>query len=81
MGMSFMKSAIDAAPSAMRPRTTPYSTQGRLHAVVVPIVPLISGQVEKVMVTNNQRVATGDVLFTINTDNYQLQLEAADADR
>ncbi len=61
-------------------RWTPYSTQARLHALVVPIVPQISGQVEEVMVTNNQTVAEGDVLFTINIDTYKLQLEAAEAD-
>ena len=62
-------------------RLTPYSTQGRLHALVVPIAPQISGQVEEVLVTNNQAVAAGDVLFTINIDTYKLQLEAAEADR
>jgi len=61
-------------------RLTPYSTQARLHALVVPIAPLISGQVEEVMVTNNQAVAQGDVLFTINLDTYELQLQAAEAD-
>jgi len=61
-------------------RVTPYSTQARLHALVVPITPLISGLVEKVMVTNNQSVAEGDELFTINTDDYRFQLEAAEAD-
>jgi multidrug resistance efflux pump len=61
-------------------RFTPYTTQARLHALVVPVTPLISGQVEDVHVTNNQRVAAGDVLFTINTDTYQLALAAAEAD-
>ena len=61
-------------------RFTPYSSQARLHALVVPIAPLISGQVDDVYVTNNQRVAAGDVLFRINTDTYVLVLEAAEAD-
>ena len=61
-------------------RQTPYTTQARLNALVVPIAPLISGQVEDVMVTNNQQVATGDVLFTINIDTYELELRAAEAD-
>ncbi len=61
-------------------RLTPYSTQARLHAQVVPIVPQISGLVEEVLVGNNQAVARDDVLFTINTDNYVLQLQAAEAD-
>jgi multidrug resistance efflux pump len=61
-------------------RFTPYTTQARLHALVVPIAPLISGQVEEVHVSNNQRVAAGDVLFTINTDTYRLALAAAETD-
>jgi multidrug resistance efflux pump len=61
-------------------RQTPLTTQARLTALVVPIAPLISGQVEEVMVTNNQQVATGDVLFTINIDTYELELRAAEAD-
>jgi multidrug resistance efflux pump len=61
-------------------RFTPYTTQARLHALVVPMAPLISGQVEDVYVTNNQRVAAGDLLFRLNTDTYELSLEAAEAD-
>jgi len=61
-------------------RFTPYTSQARLHALVVPIAPLISGQVDDVYVTNNQRVAAGDLLFRINTDTYVLVLEAAEAD-
>ena len=61
-------------------RFTPYATQARLHALVVPIAPLISGLVEDVHVTNNQRVTGGDMLFTINTDTYELALAAAEAD-
>ncbi len=61
-------------------RLTPYTTQARLHALVVPVAPQISGLVEQVLVTNNQRVAEGDLLFTINTDNFVLQMAAAQAD-
>lgn len=61
-------------------RLTPYTTQARLHALVVPVAPWISGQVEQVLVTNNQLVAEGDVLFTINTDDFVIQMRAAEAD-
>jgi len=61
-------------------RFTPYTTQARLHALVVPISPLISGLVEEVYVANNQRVAAGDLLFRLNTDTYELILAAAEAD-
>ena len=61
-------------------RLTPYTTQARLHALVVPVAPLISGLVEEVFVTNNQRVAANDPLFRLNTDTYELILAAAEAD-
>jgi len=61
-------------------RFTPYTAQARLHALVVPIAPRISGQVDDVHVSNNQRVAAGDSLFRLNTDIYELSLEAAQAD-
>jgi multidrug resistance efflux pump len=61
-------------------RFTPHTTQARLHALVVPIAPLISGLIEEVYVTNNQRVAEGDPLFRLNTDDYKLILAAAEAD-
>ena len=61
-------------------RFTPYTTQARLHALVVPISPLISALVEEVHVTNNQRVAAGDPLFRLNTDDFELVLAAAEAD-
>ena len=61
-------------------RFTPYTTQARLHARVVPIAPLISGLIEEVHVTNNQRVAAGDPLFRLNTDDYDLILATAEAD-
>ena len=64
----------------MADRFTPYTTQARLHALVVPISPLISALVEEVYVTNNQRVAAGDLLFRLNTDDYELALAAAEAD-
>ena len=61
-------------------RFTPYTTQARLHALVVPISPLVSGLVEEVYVTNNQRVAANVPLFRLNTDDYELILAAAEAD-
>ena len=61
-------------------RFTPYTTQARLRARVVPVAPLISGLVEEVYVTNNQKVAAGDPLFRLNTDTYELILAAAEAD-
>jgi multidrug resistance efflux pump len=64
----------------MADRLTPHTSQARVRAQVVPIAPLISGLVEEVYVTNNQRVAAGDPLFRLNTDDYDLILAAAEAD-
>lgn len=53
-------------------RITPYTTQARVHAVVVPIAPEVSGTVTDVAVTSNQSVAAGDLLFQIDRAKYEL---------
>lgn len=58
-------------------RITPYTSQARLHAGVVPISAEVSGPVVEVAVSNNQLVAAGDTLFTVDPGNYELALENA----
>ena len=58
-------------------RVTPYSSQARVHAVVVPIAPEISGTVESVSVGNSQSVMAGELLFQIEKDRYELAVETA----
>lgn len=58
-------------------RVTPYTTQARLHALVVPIAAEVSGSVTEVLVGNNQLVSAGDVLFKIDRGNYEIALENA----
>jgi multidrug resistance efflux pump len=60
-------------------RITPHTSQARVHALVVPIAPEVSGTISSVSVTNNQPVKAGQELFQIETDRYQLALEAANA--
>lgn len=60
-------------------RVTPYTSQARVHALIVPIAAEISGIVTSVSVSNNQQVMAGQVLFQIETDNYQLAVETAEA--
>jgi multidrug resistance efflux pump len=60
-------------------RITPYTTQARVHAVVVPIAPEVSGTVMDVAVTSNQAVAAGDLLFKIDRAKYALAVETAEA--
>src|SRR6056297_3849269 len=58
-------------------RLTPYTTQARVHAVVVPIAAEVSGTVTEVAVASNQMVAAGDLLFRIDRDRYELAAETA----
>lgn len=60
-------------------RITPYTTQARVHAVVVPIAPEVSGTVTDVAVSSNQAVAAGDLLFGIDRAKYVLAVETAEA--
>ena len=60
-------------------RITPYTTQARVNAVVVPIAPQVSGTVVNVAVKSNQYVEAGDLLFKIDPENYELAVAAAQA--
>ncbi len=61
-------------------RVTPFTSQARVHALVVPIAPEVSGTVLEIMVGNNQRVSAGQELFQIDPERYQLAVETAEAD-
>jgi multidrug resistance efflux pump len=58
-------------------RVTPYTTQARVHALVVPIAPQVSGVVVDVFVANNEYVESGQELFRIDPSTYQLAVETA----
>ena len=60
-------------------RITPYTTQARVHALVVPVAPEVSGTVIEVAVANNQPVRAGEELFRIERDRYQFALQTAQA--
>jgi len=61
-------------------RHTPYTSQARVHALVVPIAPEVSGTVISVDVKNNQRVKAGQALFQIDPERYRLAVQTAEAD-
>ena len=61
-------------------RVAPFTSQARVHALVVPIAPEVSGTVVSVEVGNNQRVKAGQALFKIDPERYQLAVETAEAD-
>ncbi len=61
-------------------RLTPYTSQARVHALVVPVSPEVSGTVISVSVGNNQKVKAGQVLFQLDPHRYQLAVDTAEAD-
>jgi multidrug resistance efflux pump len=63
----------------MADRFTPFSSQARVNAYVVPIAPEVSGQVISVDVQNNTRVSAGDRLLQIDPEMYRLALDGAKA--
>jgi multidrug resistance efflux pump len=60
-------------------RITPYTTQARVNALVVPIAPEVSGTVKNVAVQSNQFVKAGDLLLQIDRERYELAVETAQA--
>jgi multidrug resistance efflux pump len=61
-------------------RFTPYTDQARVDGYVVPIVPEVSGRVIEVAVKINQPVDAGQLLLRIDPRDYQLAVDAAEAD-
>lgn len=60
-------------------RLTPHTSQARVHALVVPVASEVSGTVTEVLVANNQPVTKGEVLFRIDSTQYELALAGAEA--
>ncbi|MGY3858701.1 HlyD family secretion protein [Aeromonas intestinalis] len=61
-------------------RLTPYSSQARVQAFVVPIAAEVAGQIQRVHVHDNQDVAAGDPLFEIDPEPYEIALAKARSD-
>lgn len=60
-------------------RVTPFTTQSRVHAFVVPIAAEVSGTLTEVAVTNNQTVSAGELLLQVDPTRYELAVETAQA--
>ena len=60
-------------------RVTPYTSQARVNALVVPIAGEVSGTVVDVMVNSNQIVKQGEPLFQIERQRYELAVQTAEA--
>ena len=60
-------------------RFTPFTTQARVNAFVVPIAPQVAGEILSVDVRTNQMVKKGQQLAQINPARYQLAVASAEA--
>jgi multidrug resistance efflux pump len=60
-------------------RITPYTTQARVNALVVPIAAEVSGTVTEVAVRSNQAVEADELLFQVDRERYALAVETAEA--
>jgi multidrug resistance efflux pump len=61
-------------------RLAPYTKQARVQGYVVGVAPKVGGLVQQVFVKNNQEVNTGDLLFTIDSSQYEIALSKARSD-
>lgn len=61
-------------------RITPSSSQARVRGYVVPVAAQVSGEINKVHTSINQRVAAGDPILEIENRDYKLAVEQAKAD-
>jgi multidrug resistance efflux pump len=61
-------------------RLTPYTSQARVQAFVVPVAAEVSGSVMKVYVKNNDDVQPGQRLFDIDPTPYRIALQRSRSD-
>jgi len=55
----------------------PWTRDGQVRANVIGIAPRIAGPITRVLVTDNQQVASGDLLFEVDPAPYQARLDLA----
>jgi multidrug resistance efflux pump len=61
-------------------RLTPYTSQARLQAFVVPVAAEVSGQVLQVHIHDNDFVEKGAPLFDVDPEQYRIALQRARSD-
>ena len=61
-------------------RLTPYSSQARVSAFVVPVAAEVSGKVTAVHIHNDDVVEQGQLLFDIDPDQYEIAQQRARSD-
>jgi multidrug resistance efflux pump len=60
-------------------RQTPFTSQARIHAFVVPVAPQVAGRLISVDVRNNDLVTKGQKLFSIDPGSFELAVQSAEA--
>src|ERR1700739_3767837 len=55
----------------------PWTRDGQVRANVVGIAPRVSGPIIRVAVRDNQQVKQGDLLFEIDPEDFQAQVDIA----
>ena len=58
-------------------RVTPFTSQARVNALVVPVAAEVSGTVANVAITSNQAVSAGELLFQVDRERYALAVDTA----
>ncbi|MBD3586035.1 HlyD family secretion protein [Salinimonas sp. HHU 13199] len=58
--------------------TIPMTPHSQVQRPVITVASRVAGEVTQVYVTNNQRVAAGDLLFEIDPSDYELAVEKAE---
>jgi multidrug resistance efflux pump len=61
-------------------RYTPYTDQARIHGLITPVSPRVSGFITDIDVQLHSEVKAGDVLFTLDHRPFQIAVEIAEAD-
>src|SRR6187397_2560838 len=61
-------------------RLTPYTSQARVQAFVVPVAAEVSGKVAAVHIRNDDIVEPGQPLFEIDPEQYEIALQRARSD-
>ena len=61
-------------------RLTPYTSQARVQAFVVPVAAEVSGKVTAVHIRNDDIVEPGQPLFDIDPEQYEIALQRARSD-
>jgi multidrug resistance efflux pump len=61
-------------------RLTPYTSQARVQAFVIPVAAEVSGKVRKVQVRNDDDVQPGQPLFEVDPEQYEIALQRARSD-